>query len=249
MSIDVSVSRLAQYRPFERNGLDAQAALTDLVVAAVMESDGHVTSLRECQDHCATLWGLEVELDELRPIFENLVREDRLTHSNGKYTASDTLHGEVDGRTRESAKVEERALDDWAVTLRLLNASLSDDDIALLKAALDVRLGQLIRRHGVEAALLLYPEAPHPKALIDRVEGEGFNFLPRRESRLEEIREQELALFVRQPTEAQRVFLASLLNTVYFMTILTLRAITRISPDPITEIPQVSGGSTGGDRS
>jgi hypothetical protein len=37
-----------------------------------------VPSLRDCQETCKTLWGLEVEIDDLRTVVDELVTGGRL---------------------------------------------------------------------------------------------------------------------------------------------------------------------------
>src|SRR5688500_2826077 len=73
MAREQTVTRLAQYRPFERQGPDARAAISDLVLATALEDDGRLPSLAACRENCKALWGLEVELDELRSVFDDLV--------------------------------------------------------------------------------------------------------------------------------------------------------------------------------
>jgi hypothetical protein len=222
LSIQTSVARLAQYRPFERDGLDLRAALVDLVVAAALEADGELPSLAACQDHCKALWGIHVEIDELRSILDGLVDAGRMTRSNGRFALAQPEEAQLAERLRASSAIERRAFEDWEVALRSLNAGLTADDVATLRADLDAWLQRLITRHGVESALILYPEVPRAQQLFAEIEQEGLGFLPRRQGRVDAIREQALYLFVRQPTEAQRTLLATLLNTAYFLTILSL---------------------------
>ncbi len=222
LSIQTSVARLAQYRPFEHDGLDARAALIDLVLAAALEADGQVPSLRECQENCKTLWGLEVEIDELREVLEGLVDTGRMTRTNGHFTLAEPAADELAERVRSSSAIERQAFEDWEIALRSLNAGLTNDDVSALRTDLTGWLQRLIARHGVESALILYPEMPRAQQLFAEIEREGLDFLPRRDGRVGEIREQALYLFVRQPTEAQRTLLATLLNTSYFLTILSL---------------------------
>lgn len=108
------------------------------------------------------------------------------------------------------------------LALRSLNPGLADEDVAELRTDLNAWLERLIGRHGIESALILYPEMPRAQQLFAEIDSEGSDFLPRRTGRVGEIREQALYLFVRQPTEAQRTLLATLLNTAYFVTILSL---------------------------
>lgn len=217
-----TVIRLAQFRPFDREGLDARAALTDLVMAAALEREGELPSLRECSEICKTLWGLEVETDELRRVVDDLVGAGRLERTNGHYTVSEVAAAEAAVRVQGSKEIEQRALDEWETTIRTLNAGLTDEEMEALRDDLHLWLERVMRRHGVESALILYPEEPRAQQVFQELESEGFDTLPRRHGRVDEIREQALYLFVRQPTEAQRTFLSSLLNTAYFLTVFTL---------------------------
>lgn len=219
---DQAVIRLAQYRPFDRDGLDGRAALTDLVVAAALERDGQLPSLRECREICNTFWGLEVETDELRDVLDDLVKAGRMVQSNGHYAVSEAAGAELAERLRAAKEIEQRALDEWEATLRTLNAGLTFDEVAELRDDLHTWLERVMRRHGVESALILYPEEPRAQRVFAELEKDGLDFLPRRDGRVERLREQALYLFVRQPTEAQRMFLSSLLNTAYFLTVFTL---------------------------
>lgn len=216
------MARLAQYRPFEHDGLNGRAALIDLVLAVALEADGQLPALRECQDNCQTLWGLEIELDELREILDALVANGTMTRSNGHFALEPGKLDELADRLKDSEALERQAFEDWEVSLRSLNPGLTVEDVAELRADLVTWLERLIKRHGVESALILYPEIQRAQELFAKINDEGLNFLPKRTGRVQEIREQALYLFVRQPTEAQRTLLATLLNTAYTLTILTL---------------------------
>jgi hypothetical protein len=207
LSIQTPVARLAQYRPFEHDGLDSRAALVDLVLAAALEAEGQLPSLAACQDHCKALWGLDVEIDELRNVLDGLVDTGRMTRSNGHFALAEPEAVELAERLRSSSAIEQQAFEDWEVALRSLNAGLTAEDVATLRADLDSWLQRLITRHGVESALILYPEVPRAQQLFAEIEQEGLGFLPRRQGRVEAMREQALYLFVRQPTEAQRKLL------------------------------------------
>ena len=222
MDSRLSVSRLAQYRPFEHDGLDSRAALVDLVLATALEAEGKVPSLRECQDNCKTLWGLDLELEELREILDGLVAAGAMARTNGHFAVTPEKAAELGERVREFEQIEQQAYEDWEIALRVLNPGLTDEDVKQLRADLESWLERLIKRHGVESALILYPEVPRAHQLFAEIDREGIDFLPGRSGRVGELREQALYLFVRQPTEAQRTMLAARLNTAYFATVLSL---------------------------
>src|SRR4051794_15719705 len=54
-----NVRRLAQYRPFERGGLDLRAVLEDLVLVVATINDGTVESVLGCREDFLDLWGIE----------------------------------------------------------------------------------------------------------------------------------------------------------------------------------------------
>ncbi len=65
-TFDQAVSRLAQYRPFAHEGRDVYAALRELVLGAAAEAGGGFANLGESRETIKTLFGLEIEFDELR---------------------------------------------------------------------------------------------------------------------------------------------------------------------------------------
>lgn len=217
-----SINRLAQYRPFADEGRDMTAALEDLVVGAAAIQGGGFTSLGACQDGIRELWGLELEMDEVRECLTRLSEDGRCERKGGGFNLT-----ESELRTREeaaahSAAIEETAFRDWHTTVLMLEPTLSDDQFASLRNDLRTWLGVVVARHGVEAALILYPEEPRAQKLFSELEQLGLGFLPRRTGSADVLRDRAFQLFVRQPTEAQRQYLANLLNTSFYLTVLTL---------------------------
>lgn len=85
---------------------------SNLVLAAALEDHGRVPSLRACRESCKALWGLEVELDELRPVFDDLLAVGRIKRSNGNYTLSAETTAELMTRLCDSKETERPALDE-----------------------------------------------------------------------------------------------------------------------------------------
>ena len=92
----------------------------------------------------------------------------------------------------------------------------------LLRADLRAWMHEIIVRHGAEAAMILYPEQERARRFFDDVDAHGFDHLPEREPDLRALREDALPLFIRCPTPDQRAFLAGLLNTSFYMCVLTI---------------------------
>jgi hypothetical protein len=214
-----AVRRLAQYRPFDKGGRSLEAMLTDLVLAATAINDGRFDSLSDCQRGFHDLWGLQVELDELRPIIETLETADRVTRRRGGFALTEAAASDLEERAERTAETERIALDEWRQTIETLIPDLSDEEFRELRQDLGDWLNRIIVHHGVEAALLLYPEEVRAADLFERIDSQG---LPERRNRLGKIRDEVLRDFVRQATPAQRTLLANRLNTAFYLTVLTL---------------------------
>lgn len=223
VSVVLSVRRLAQYRPFERGGLDLRAVLRDLVLAVGAIGNGTIESLFACRTAFVDLWGLEVEIDELRPVIEELVDDGIIEREGRAFSIVTSTMLELEGKARQSQEVEDRAFREWDLAVRERNPTIADEDMAVLASDLRQWLHLIISRHGAEAALMLYPEDERARRFFDEVDKHGFfDALPERDRALREIRAKVLPLFIRQPSPDQRRFLAGLLNTSFYMTVLTV---------------------------
>jgi uncharacterized membrane protein len=216
------VRRLAQYRPFERGGLDLRAVLHDLVLAIGAIERGSIGTALECRKAFLDCWGLEVEVDELKPILEALAKEG-LAHKQGsRFQLSTELVAEMEGRAADWEKTEDRAFREWELKVAQLRPGVTEGDMNSLRSDLRDWLHLIITRHGADAAMMLYPEDERSRKFFDAVAEHGFSALPERPRHLADLREQALPLFIREPSPDQRLFLASLLNVSFYMTVLTI---------------------------
>ena len=201
-----------------------QAAVRDLVLGAAAEAGGSFSNLGECQAAIAALFSnLEIEFDELRQIVEILIDQGDCEKVGSGFKISAELYAQMEKQAEDSRATEERAFRDWEASVRVINPDLTDADCASLRADLDLWLEKVIQRHGVEAALILYPENPRARALYIQLDELGLSFLPKeRSSAVKGIRERAIQMFVQQPTVEQRTYLSNLLNVTYFLTVLSL---------------------------
>jgi hypothetical protein len=219
---DQAIYRLAQYRPFNEGGRDIEAALGDLVVAAgVVEGQGF-DSLAACAAAIATLWGLEVEIDELRDVVDHLVEDGQAVREGGGLALTETAIAQQKAVADQSEAVEADAMADWRAAITAEVADLSQEEWDALCLDLRAWIGNVISRHGVESALILYPENPRAQEVFDSIEQIGLSFLPTHGNRVDDMRDWAFQQFVRSPTAAQRTYLAGLLNTAFYLTVLTL---------------------------
>jgi hypothetical protein len=217
-----AVARIAQYQPFGSGELHVEFSRRAFVQAAAHENGGHLNSLGECREVCDGLWGLELDIDEIRDVVERLVKDNRLAHKNGGYELTKSAADELADCVRDSAEVETEAFTEWELSVAALDPGLSHEQIAELRDDLDAWLERIVVKYGVEAALILYPEHERAGDLMESVESIGFDFLPTRENTVEEIRQEALYSFIHRASAAQRTYLANQFTTAYMVAIFTL---------------------------
>lgn len=192
-----------------------------MLAAAVVEGDGF-SSLKAARDGIRALWGMDVEIDELRDVVASLETEGMAQRVKGGFSLTDQARDDLQKAAEENEAVERQAFTEWERTVRAGVPQMTDEEFSVLIEDLRVWLGQVIARHGVESALILYPENPRAQELFDAIEKLGLRFLPDRTGCIKEVRDWAFQMFVRSPSPAQRTYLASLLNTAFYMTVLTL---------------------------
>lgn len=224
-SFEHSVARIAQFRPFGEGKIEVAFARRQFVLAAAAENGGSLESVEECQEACRVLWGLELDRDEVDAELRALVKAGKLKRkpSHGYYMAPDA-QVEYAEKARGSELTQEQALDEWIIAVKAMDPDLNDEQLEILKQDLIAWVQQVIGKHGMEAALVLYPEHAQDRTdeFLAQVEAHGCDFLPEREEPIRGIREKALYLFLRNPTGAQRSYLANLMTTAYLMAVFTI---------------------------
>lgn len=221
-TIRKTVTRLAQYRPFGDGQPQVEMARHALIVAAAHESGGTFGSLAECQNACQTLWGLRLDIDELRSALGALVATGVFEHQHGEYSLSDFEKVALANRIETERDRDRLALNEWETSIGVLYPDLTPIELAELRGDLVTWLQRMVVGHGVEAALVVYPEHERSAGFIEALAGFGFDDLPKREPRLDEIRKQAIHRFVSGPTAAQREYVLKLLNTAYMLAVYTI---------------------------
>lgn len=196
--------------------------LQDLVLAAAAINDGRFDSIFACKQRFADLWTVAVEIDELRPALDELIERNLMEKKGKAYELTAETATNLSARAREFEQIEGRAFREWELAVRRMRPTVSDEDMELVSRDLRAWLHDIIIRHGAEAAMMLYPEEDRARRFFDEVDAHGFEQLPGRDQELCALREQALPLFIRHPTPDQRRFLAGLLNTSFYMCVLTI---------------------------
>jgi predicted nucleic acid-binding protein len=214
-----TIRALSQYRPFESGGASVRDAHADLALAALAEAGGHCADLKALRETIDTLFQIDLSEMSLANALNQLIKEHRITRTGGGYTFVDTEAARLEAIAAESQAIADEALAEWRQNL-VATWPLTSAQMDRLTGELGLFLRTVMRRHGAEASLLLYPESERSQQLYSSIEAEGFKFLP--ESDIGEIRDQALSDFIRDPTEAQKAYLAQNLNAAYFLTILSI---------------------------
>src|SRR5690606_15057913 len=102
LSFNDAVRRLAQYRPFNEGSRSLEEVLGDLAVAAAAFADGSFLSLADCQKAFADLWGLDVEIEELRKVRTSLVDLGLAVEEGGGFTITPVVMEQLQERAKQT---------------------------------------------------------------------------------------------------------------------------------------------------
>ena len=191
-SVEGNVQRLAQYRPFERGGLDLRAVLRDLTLAVAALEGGRVESLVACRRAFEDCWGLVVEVGEVKPVIEELIDHGYAEKRPKGFQLKPALLAELEQKAAKSQDNEDQAIQEWRLAVRQLSPTITDEDLDTLGADLRDWLHLIITRHGAEAAMMLYPEEERARRFFDELNARGFESLPQRDGALAAVRERRL---------------------------------------------------------
>jgi hypothetical protein len=125
--------RLAQYRPFEQAGLGLQAVLRDLVLAIAALNGGKIASLPDCRQSFSDCWGLDVEIEEIKPIVEDLITSGQARREGKEIHLSKAHLAALEANSREWDQTEERALREWELAVLQSAPGLAPEELAALR--------------------------------------------------------------------------------------------------------------------
>lgn len=231
-----TIRALSRYRPFEGGGTSVKEAHEDLILAALAEAGGHCESVQECRDTVKTLFRVDLAELSVAAALNTLVRDERVTHVGSSFQLASDEALRLEEVAAESQTTADAAIADFRSLLNDVRP-MTHEELTLLVQHLVLYLRTVLRRHGAEASMLLYPDAPPAQELYAELEEEGFDFLPRIDDRhLRDARDFALSEFIRRPTEAQKAYLGQNLNTAYFLTVLS------IDPEGARLVSEITAG-------
>jgi hypothetical protein len=230
------IQRLSQYRPFERGGASSREAQEDLVLTALAEQGGGCGAIEECRECISALFGIDLDRVEVARSFDSLIKQKLVTKNSGAFQLAEAEQRRLEATAAKSEQVQRVAIDEWHESLLKRWPGLTEDDLSRLSEELDIYLRTVLRRHGAESALLLYPNEDRAAELFAQLEEEGFDFLPHAPRHIEVVRDNAFSGLLREPTENQKRYLNRMLNAAYFLTILS------IDPDAAMLVRETASG-------
>jgi hypothetical protein len=198
------IRRLSQYRPFERGGQSARERKEDLVVAGLAEAGGSCTSIGDCAAAINALWGLSYDELELADPIAHLIAEQRLVRdSSGSIALADSERRRLDSAAAASEDAARTAFAEWHSAICSRWATISPDELDVLDRTLEKFVYAVVQQHGAEATLLIYPEEPGARAILESADAkaQALETVPEGDERSRA--EWALALFMRETTDAR----------------------------------------------
>jgi VIT1/CCC1 family predicted Fe2+/Mn2+ transporter len=222
-SLDESAIRgLAQFRPFEGGAEALVEVHAELVEGACQSNGGSFANSAACQEFIKQTWKIEMEAHEVQGARQHLERLSRVEKSAPTLALTSVRKTELDERRQRWECAESTAMEEWEVAVRREYPFLETESIAELKSQLRPWLERVIAAHGAEASLLLYPGHERRAALDRAISETNLRFLPDCDPKLNRVRASAFWLLVREPTASQREFLGRLLNTGFYLTVLSI---------------------------
>jgi predicted nucleic acid-binding protein len=235
---DVDVVRvLSQYRPFERGGAGPREAQEDLLLATLAEVGGSCASPAELRDYVHALCGVNLHQPEVDRALGQLIKESRVARDSKGYCLSQGESARAETTARETRESSSAAIAEWRAFVGTNWPGLSGDQLDLLESQLRAFLLQVVRRHGAEAASVLYSDDPEAERRYDELEKAGLGYLnPVNDPDVEVMQAAALSHFIRNPSEPQKEYLGRSLNTAHFLSVLS------IDPEAAALVREIASG-------
>ena len=178
-----------------------------------------MASISEAASAIETLFTIQISELVVAEALTRLMKEGRVERAASGFALTQAEAERMEAVAAESQAIADEALAEWR-TLVLDRFPIAAPYLDRLQGDLGLFLKGIMRRHGAEAGLLLYPESNEAQDLYAQIEQEGLDLLG--EAEHQDIRDFALFEFIRNPTPAQKAFLAQNLNTAYFLTVLSI---------------------------
>ena len=153
--------------------------------------------MAELVDSIRALFRIDLAELSLAAALNQLAEEGRV---EGRFSLTEAERSRLEAVAAESHAIAAEALAEWRASL-VAQWTLDRDQLDALVRDLATFLRTVLRRHGAEASLLLYPDSSRCQELYQAIEEDGFDFLPA--SSVPVVRDVALSSFIRDPTPAQ----------------------------------------------
>jgi len=138
------------------NTRDADETLRQLILQCfVVLPDERFDSPHKVMETIDVLFGLQIPEHWFQSIFEQLVKDELIKHSENNYVIAARIKEELQRRIDEAMVLEERVKQDWFVEIITKFPTLSTEEAW---STLRGYLARAFRRHGIQTAALLDPD-------------------------------------------------------------------------------------------
>jgi len=156
---------------------------------------------------------------------QDLVGEGQLKHQADLLVLPETTSDLLQSDTQRFEQKRVAVLEEWVDRLdeeleAIGEQILTSQESYQLREDLEAFLLQLVRYHGVELALFLYPGCDVDEDVMATHLGDFFRSLPKRGDRVEQLRKRTLPGFVREAEGERAEYIAALLHRAALLSIL-----------------------------
>ncbi len=191
-------------------------------MATLAEAGGPIATVGDCSSAMKALWGVTLDDAETARALGVLSREGRVERDASGYALTADEAAQMELVAAESRECRTSAVAEWRKYLLDQWPGLTPEQLDRLEEDLDRFLQMVVARHAAEATLTLYPDVRAAENRYLELEDAGFSVLQPAEPEIEHIRDGAISHFVRRPTSTQRAYLAQMLNTSYFKSVLSI---------------------------
>jgi hypothetical protein len=159
-----TIRALSQYRPFEGGGASVHDAHDDLLLAAFAEAGGSIASIGDVASAIEAFFTVQLDEVVVADALARLLKEERIERAAVGFALTPVEAERLEAVAAESQAIADEALAEWR-TLVLQRFPLAVPYLDRLQGDLGLFLKGIMRRHGAEAGLLLYPESEEAQDL------------------------------------------------------------------------------------
>ena len=218
----LQVATLASVKPTTED----TASLHDGLVLQALEKSSRPMAPELIREAIRVATGVVLTIEAVVDAVTRLLDEDELLRCrNFDVALKPEKAKELASQADSFMKLRQSVVNDWLDKTNSHECAhdghgLSTVERFHLAEDLNIFLLQLVRYHGAEIALYLYPDAVESQSILNIDQKELFSALQRRSDRIQELRQQVLPAFVREAGADRAKYVAALLHRAALVQVL-----------------------------